>query len=68
VKVIFFDSTPENLSKEGISEIFSTPCKYSVEILTVFGSTCCCWSSESSPPASYSKCKNRAPTWLILQF
>jgi len=69
VKEIFFDGTPENfLSKEGISKIFSTSRKLSVEILTVFASTCCCWRGELSPPASYSKCKTRVPTWLILQF
>jgi len=49
VKEIFFDGTPENfLSKEGISKMFSTPRKQSVEILTVFGSTCCCRRGELS--------------------
>jgi len=38
-----FDGIPESfLSKEGIPKFFSTPRKLSVEILTVFGSICCC--------------------------
>jgi len=65
VNKIFFNGTPENfLSKEGISKIFSALHKWSVEFLTVFGSTCCCWRGELSPPASYSKYK----IWVILQF
>jgi len=62
---MFFDGTPEILSKEGISKIFSTPCKLSVEIVTVVGSTCCCRRGELSSSASYSKCKILAPTYLI---
>jgi len=62
VKEIFFVGTPENLlSKESISKFFSTPLKLSVEILTVFRSTCCYLRGQLSP-ASCSKCKTWAPT------